>query len=433
MTAEVGVMNRNGIASAADSAITVGQEHEKIYTSADKLFQLSENAPIGIMFYGNVSLLNIPWETVVKVYRRRLRSQTFPYLRDYARDFIRFLKSQRQMFPISVQENFVDFISNDFYSYIRKNLEKTLEDELNSKGPLNERQIKDIFRKLLRDQIKETKGWPKFDHLPRNIFEIIKKKYKKNIVAARRKVFEKLPMSEATKLLLVELIIEILIHRRLEKSPLSSSGIVIAGFGEREHYPSLVEIAIAGIVAGYPLYSQFDVVEINEDMAGCVDPFAQREMVHTFMRGIDPKLENMIEDSTKTLFRKVTSIIIEQVKSKYPKYAKSLKKKVNKNIDKVLSELLQYWNVIRVRDYSNPVMEMVASLPKDELGAMAESLVNLTKFKRRVSKEHETVGGPIDVAVITKGDGFVWVKRKHYFKPELNPRFLRQLSQGNIK
>jgi len=62
---------------------------------------------------------------------------------------------------------------------------------------------------------------------------------------------------------------------------------------------------------------------------------------------------------------------------------------------------------------------------------MAESLVNLTKFKRRVSKEQETVGGPIDVAVITKGDGFVWIKRKHYFQPELNPRVLARLTKGD--
>ena len=68
----------------------------------------------------------------------------------------------------------------------------------------------------------------------------------------------------------------------------------------------------------------------------------------------------------------------------------------------------------------------VSSLPKDELGSMAEALVNLTKFRRRVSQERETVGGPIDVAVITKGDGFVWVKRKHYFDPRLNPRTMAQ-------
>jgi hypothetical protein len=46
----------------------------------------------------------------------------------------------------------------------------------------------------------------------------------------------------------------------------------------------------------------------------------------------------------------------------------------------------------------------------------------------------ETVAGPIDVAVISKGDGFIWIKRKHYFSPELNPHFqglyLRGLTHG---
>ena len=70
-------------------------------------------------------------------------------------------------------------------------------------------------------------------------------------------------------------------------------------------------------------------------------------------------------------------------------------------------------------------MSIVDFLPKDELAAMAESLVNLTSFRRHVSLDSETVGGPIDVAVISKGDGFIWIKRKHYFKPELNQNFVR--------
>lgn len=66
----------------------------------------------------------------------------------------------------------------------------------------------------------------------------------------------------------------------------------------------------------------------------------------------------------------------------------------------------------------------VSILPKDELGAMAEALINLTSLKRRVTTEKETVGGPTDVALISKGDGFVWVKRKHYFESGLNPDFV---------
>ena len=69
-------------------------------------------------------------------------------------------------------------------------------------------------------------------------------------------------------------------------------------------------------------------------------------------------------------------------------------------------------------------MEVIkAFLNKSELAEMAETLVNLVSFRKQVTMEAETVGGPIDVAVITKGDGFIWIKRKHYFKPELNHQF----------
>lgn len=76
----------------------------------------------------------------------------------------------------------------------------------------------------------------------------------------------------------------------------------------------------------------------------------------------------------------------------------------------------------RREKYVKPIMDVVSMLPKDDLAGMAESLVNLTSFKRKVTLD-ETVGGPIDVAVISKGDGFVWIKRKLYFKGELNPQF----------
>lgn len=62
-------------------------------------------------------------------------------------------------------------------------------------------------------------------------------------------------------------------------------------------------------------------------------------------------------------------------------------------------------------------------MPKNELAEMAEALVNLTSIKRRMSSDAETVGGPVDVALISKGDGFIWIRRKHYFKPERNQHF----------
>src|SRR5699024_5454004 len=57
------------------------------------------------------------------------------------------------------------------------------------------------------------------------------------------------------------------------------------------------------------------------------------------------------------------------------------------------------------RNYMDPLLGIVRALPVQELAEMTETLINLTSFKRRVTRVTESVGPPIDVAVITKGDG----------------------------
>jgi hypothetical protein len=63
-------------------------------------------------------------------------------------------------------------------------------------------------------------------------------------------------------------------------------------------------------------------------------------------------------------------------------------------------------------------MNAVAALPRQDLAKMAEALVNLTAFLMRMcADKEETVVEPIDVALLSKGDGFIWVKRKHFICP----------------
>ncbi|MFC2016786.1 hypothetical protein ACFLUD_00030 [Chloroflexota bacterium] len=74
-------------------------------------------------------------------------------------------------------------------------------------------------------------------------------------------------------------------------------------------------------------------------------------------------------------------------------------------------------------EFSGPIANIVSVLPKSDLAALAESLISLTIVKRKSSPESETVAEPIDVALISKGDGFIWIKRKHYFNADFNPGF----------
>jgi hypothetical protein len=152
-------------------------------------------------------------------------------------------------------------------------------------------------------------------------------------------------------------------------------------------------------------------------------PFAQSEMVATFIEGVDPFYQGVLEAYLKKLFNDYPNIV-----DKVLKLPKTTKKgalaRIRKESRTILADLVENLRAYRGQKHVTRILDAVRILPKDELAAMAESLVNLTSFKRRVTMDAETVGGPIDVAVISKGDGFVWIKRKHYFTKDLNPHFV---------
>lgn len=141
------------------------------------------------------------------------------------------------------------------------------------------------------------------------------------------------------------------------------------------------------------------------------------------MEGVDPFYRNVEESYLSQIFNEYAGIIIDNMQRYTDEEKKKLKVKLVGIGKEILKDLRKKLEDYREEKYINPVTSVVSMLPKDELAAMAESLVSLTSFKRKVTMESETVGGPIDVAVISKGDGFIWIKRKHYFNPELNPQF----------
>ncbi|MEO1287580.1 MAG: hypothetical protein AAFV93_07415 [Chloroflexota bacterium] len=78
MTAEVIIMNRQAIALAADSAVTF--QSGKIFNSANKLYMLTPNHPVGVLIYNNAALMNVSWEILIKSYRDYLIKTNTYYL-----------------------------------------------------------------------------------------------------------------------------------------------------------------------------------------------------------------------------------------------------------------------------------------------------------------------------------------------------------------
>lgn len=64
---------------------------------------------------------------------------------------------------------------------------------------------------------------------------------------------------------------------------------------------------------------------------------------------------------------------------------------------------------------------VMPAMPIQDAIDLAEFLVDLTIKFSRFTPGAPSVGGPIEIAAITKHESFRWVKRKHYFTRELNP------------
>lgn len=428
MTAEVVVMNPLGVALAADSAVTLGTEVDrKVYPSAEKLFQLSNACPIGVLIYGNSNFVSVPWETIIKTYRAERRLACFGTVREYGEDFLTFLRTNRRLLPLTNQRQEILKLALAYFQetvdIVYENIRRV------TKGgakKLSEADIRNLVQRVVDTVAKIVDEHKPIAGLPRNARDRIRRICGRDIDKLKKSAFQNLPISPAASRKLSSSALGLLVRNQF--GPLMS-GVVVAGFGTREYMPALVSLRLEGMIEGRPRYDVESREAIGLNNSGFVRSFAQGEMVYTFMEGIDPRLQQLIEESTRQVFAGTVETILNEVRQGNPRLAKKVFGKLSPHLASLLDDLLKQWQARRRRSHWGPVMDVVSALPKDELAAMAEAMVNLTKFKRRVSAGIETVGGPIDVAVVTKGDGFVWVKRKHYFDPSLNPRVLARFSK----
>ncbi|CAD7771815.1 hypothetical protein FHEFKHOI_01119 [Candidatus Methanoperedenaceae archaeon GB50] len=425
MTAEIAIMNKEAIALASDSAVTSIQENgQKIFTSANKLFSLSKYHPVGIMIFGSAEFMGVPWETIIKIYRNYLGEKKFDTLKEYVNDFTDFLDNGSPLFPDSVQKEYLLFTVYGYFQFIRGKIEEEVELIIGEKGEITPKDIKKITSDVIKADHDKWKKTIRLPSIPESHARDIIEKYGKNIEELKKEVFEELSISKRLYTRLEEIATSLFCKFREDVASANTSGIVIAGFGEKDIFPSLKLLGVEGVVNNKLIYKEISSAEISFENSAMIMPFAQREMVDTFMEGIDPHYRFLNESYITEMFEKHTELITENIKKYSHEEKQKLKSKLKKLSRKILADYQKELKNHRKETYTAPVMTVVSMLPKDELAAMAESLVNLTSFKRKVTLETETVGGPIDVAVISKGDGFIWIKRKHYFKPELNPQFL---------
>ncbi len=423
MTAEIVIMNKEAVAVAADSAVTISEGYpKKVFVSANKVFALSKYHPVCIMVYGSATFMGLPWETIIKTYRSSLSREGFKTLQEYADRFLKFFDGNEALFPQDAQLDFFTASVRGCYALIRAEIDEAAQDLIRAQGPIGSEQVAEIVGKTIEKHLGIWRAGDDASGPIEKTPEDLGGHCRDSIAAARKDIFHKLPISpsDSASLNTIALSSFTKFPKAITKP---TSGIVITGFGQGDIFPALRCFTVHGIVNNRLRYKEDEGQKIDLKMSAAILPFAQSDEVATFMEGVNPAYQMAIERGISRIVDDFPSVILEQIENLAEGQKNALKARLAASKKRLLQEYQSELREYRRKTHVVPVIKAVAYLPKNELAAMAESLVRLTSFKRRVTMDPETVAEPIDVAVISKGDGFIWMKRKHYFQPELNPQF----------
>ncbi|RDC65620.1 hypothetical protein [Adhaeribacter pallidiroseus] len=422
MTAIIGVLNKSAVALAADSASTVsGGEVNKVYNNANKIFNLASNYPVGISIYNSAEFMGIPWETIIKMYKKELGTRNFPNLFEYANDFITYLNKIKLRVNTYDVELYLNTTIFNVVKSIHEVASTEFEDTFPDKSQIDVNQeFNNILVNIIQRNIQSINNTNTLIEFIDYTQEMFLAAYEVNIVTYINNLYSSVNLSLAeTSLIAFKEFIYLNIVKDIFDNPYS--GIIITGFGEDDVFPKLRSYIIGGIIDHRIRYKLSEDVIISTQNTGAITPFAQVDIISTFLKGIDPFIINNITAGFKTILDiynvDIENAIPTNTDSNAIKAILNTTPALIDKFKKIVDEVCNERNLF-------PILRTIGTLSKEDLTEMAESLIDLTYLKRRVSFEEESVGGPVDVAVITKGDGFVWIKRKHYFKPEMNLNYL---------
>lgn len=418
MTAIVGILNKQAVAVAADSAVTVGGG-VKIYNTANKIFNLAKGCPVGIAIYGNASLNGcVPWEVVIKMYRKHIGSNKFPLLSDYVSDFIEYVKEYSQKY-ISNEDALI-VLQKSLLQFWREVITQGLRESNELDSPI----AKPALPILRKNLVSLTSSLRK-ENVLTEYKDLNQEKFYKAINDILDIIKEQITPNGGKWEDDYEVVVKECMYRlAITNNPFSQSsvsGVAIFGYGEDEIYPALIEQQVYYRVLDIQrIVSKPNHNSISESNGASICPMAQRDVIETFIEGVSNKIKNTFIEATASVIRTTVKVVSDIIRTKDSELANSIDAIDCSGIIKSYNNQI---NSIIKRDQVSPLIHTIASMGKEDIADLAENLIYMTSMKRHVSPIAETVGGPIDVAIISKGDGFIWAKRKHYFSADLNRDF----------
>ena len=394
MSVGVCIINRNGVALSADSAGTL-TGNQMFYNSMDKVFSLSDIKPWGAITYGNTAIYHVGIDQLLNEFSVYLKDKEISDFFEILDVFADFIKEKKEYYKFECGE----------LEYARALIKMLVDDWGNRiKKAVKDQDAKLKISLLLDELEKQIKHLVKIENY--DVFDYVKKNYQAYFDEMVNSVVPELNGYKEEKERFLQ---GILSHFNLlhEKEKPNSVGVLFAGYGNEDAFPKYINIEIYSVVNGLLKFSIIEKFEESIHGAAIV-PLAQKEVIRTFCLGISDFFINYIPE-------KLDEIISRKIeKLKDADFLEDQIKAIKKDFGECKKLLLDAINENSQKKYVKPLFASVTIIPIPEMAKLAENLVNITSLKRMFSLDgnQQTVGGPTDVATISKTSGFVWIKRK---------------------
>ncbi len=427
MTSEVVLMNRQAVAMAADSAVTIsGDRYLKTYNSVDKLFPLVDGQPIAVMIYNNAEIMSTPWETVISLYREQSRGRSLDTVAAYADDFMEFLSGNPDLFPAEHQDTEFFKVVAVVFTVLAEEFDFQVQKFGQSHAGGVRDHVASIFEFVVGEMHSDYQRCPDdsprgdLPCFPKGMAEQVRRRYGSEIdqliqslIGSLKNEYPGLAVTEETIGRLREIAVFAVVKDAFFEH---YTGVVFAGFGAKEKFPSMRSYLASSVVLGILKRKRDRQADIGADSGPVFQPFAQDRMIRTFLTGMDQYLRMFVYSETLKLSRGLVADIVGRTPNLNDAQKNAIFRDYsNNNLGVAINEFFRSVDNYQYAVHTRPILRAINSLPKKELGETAASLIKLNSFQQKVMHSVETVGGPIDVAVITRNGGLEWKREK----PEL--------------
>ena len=427
MTAVVGILNKRGIAIAADSAVTMNRKrNEKIANSANKMLRLCSSTPISVMVTGSAGLLTTPWDIIVRRYRQKHGDMEFPTVESCIEDFFSYIPTEKMFLSEDMGK---EQLKRQLDSYWNEVISQVPELEKDENGKLmNGKEILKGFRDRISSGIKYFKESDKlpmfkdysFDQFKSYIDDMVDVLFMMQTDDDDEFSIEFMTVEGFYPKDILDQIKEEFIEGFYYYATYGwdegATHLIFSGFGKEEEYPVLVRVLVDGAFDARICYhfNKEDIYKISDEKPVAICPFAQKDIMEALLTSIEPYFYKHVCEEAEQIYERIFDRLKFSVPSS-PEQRNDLEKILDGVKYKDLIRQFQRFGKNLRATERGQWLKALRDYDLQDMARLAENLIAMTSFERHMTFSPEGVGGPIDLAVITKNDGFVWLNRKSWY------------------